>query len=231
MGTAIALRIVCHGAFMQESIWDSSNLQDQTLIIRSQEGDQIAFEALVRKYQHRLLSLVRRHAIPSADEDDLLQLLICRVYFSLESFDINRPFYPWLRRIALNLCCDEKRRLRRRALTELELDRIGSEAEQPVYATDSYSTTSRQETYDMLRTGIGMLPKRYQEVIILHHLQQMSYEKIGAILKCTPCTARVNAFRARTALRRLIKRHFLQSRTIPHRQVSLKDSMTAAGKI
>jgi len=60
----------------------------------------------------------------------------------------------------------------------------------------------------MLRVVIEMLPKRYQEIITLHHLQQMSYEEIGAILNCTPRAARVKAFRARAALRRLIQRAF-----------------------
>jgi hypothetical protein len=49
-----------------------------------------------------------------------------------------------------------------------------------------------------------MLPEEYQEVIILHHLQQMSYEEIGELLHCTPRAARVKACRARASLRRLL---------------------------
>src|SRR5512139_3476208 len=107
---------------MEETIWNPSNLQDRALISRSQNGDQLAFEDLVRKYYHQLLTLVCWHAGPSADTDDILQLILCKVYFSLKKFDINRPFYPWLRRIAVNRCFDEKRRLRRRrTLTFAEL--------------------------------------------------------------------------------------------------------------
>jgi RNA polymerase sigma-70 factor (ECF subfamily) len=117
---------------MEEIIWSSSSLQDQALISRSQNGDQLAFETLVLKYRRQLLSLVCWHAGPAADADDILQLILCKVYFSLKSFDINRPFYPWLRRIAVNRCFDERRRLRRRkALTfaELELEGNGREME------------------------------------------------------------------------------------------------------
>jgi RNA polymerase sigma-70 factor, ECF subfamily len=201
---------------MQESIWNSSNQQDRNLISRSKEGDQTAFEALVCKYQHHLTVLVRRHAGPTPDGDDLLQRLMCKVYFSLKSFDIDRPFYPWLRRIAINLCCDERRRLRRNALTFAELEDPEIEPWHPIQLTNYHLSESRQETSEMMRTIIGMLSKQHQEVITLHHLQQRRYEEIGNILKCTPRAARVRAFRARAALRRLLMRH-LPKETALHR--------------
>jgi RNA polymerase sigma-70 factor, ECF subfamily len=193
-------------AFMDEATWNPSNLQDRALISRSQEGDHSAFEALVHKYQHQLLTLVCWHAGPAADTDDILQLILCKVYFSLKSFDLDRPFYPWLRRIAVNRCCDERRRLRRRkALTfaELELEESRLETERPLHAIP-YAEINQQEMSDMLQRVIKMLPAEYQEVIILHHLQQMPYEEISTILKCSPRAARVKACRARAALRRLL---------------------------
>jgi RNA polymerase sigma-70 factor, ECF subfamily len=193
---------------MDEITWNPSNLQDRALISRSQEGDHGAFETLVQKYRHQLLTLVCWHAGPAADTDDVLQLILCKVYFSLKSFNIDRPFYPWLRRIAVNRCCDERRRLRRRkALTfaELELEESGLESEHPVHMS-AYSEINQQEMSDMLRRVIKMLPVEYQEIIILHHLQQMPYEEISEILKCSPRAARVKACRARAALRRLLLR-------------------------
>ena len=194
---------------MEETIWNSSNLQDRALISRSQNGDQLAFEDLVRKYRHQLLSLVCWHAGPAADTDDILQLILCKVYFSLKSFDINRPFYPWLRRIAVNRCCDEKRRLRRRrtiTFAELHLEEMGIEAELPDLRTlaSAQFADSQQDLCDTLRAVIEQLSSEHRQVIILRHLQQCSYEEIGEIMKCTPRAARVKACRARAALRRLI---------------------------
>jgi len=191
---------------MDEATWSPSNQQDRALISRSQEGDHGAFEELVQKYQHQLFSLVCWYAGPAADTDDILQMILCKVYFSLNSFDIDRPFYPWLRRIAVNRCCDERRRLRRRkALTfaELELEEAGLETEQPLHAIP-YAQINQQEMSEMLQRVIKMLPTEYQDVIVLHHLQQMPYEEIGTILKCSPRAARVKACRARAALRRLL---------------------------
>jgi len=207
---------------MEQTVWDLSNLQDRALVSRSQNGDQLAFEDLMRKYQRQLSTLVCWHVPPAADRDDILQHILCKVYFSLKSFDINRPFYPWLRRIAVNRCCDEKRRLRRRKIlsfTELKLGeaRIVSQWTDHHSSADPYASDSRKELRDMLRALLRRLPEEYREVIILHHLQQVPYEEIGGILKCSPRAARVKACRARAALRRLIlqssRRGFQQQET------------------
>jgi RNA polymerase sigma-70 factor, ECF subfamily len=194
---------------MEETIWNSSNLQDRALIFRSQNGDQLAFEDLVRKYYHQLLTLVCWHAGPAADTDDILQLILCKVYFSLKKFDINRPFYPWLRRIAVNRCFDEKRRLRRRrtlTFADLKLEEAGIESELPYFRAmaSTHYADNEQDMCDALRDIIELLPEEHRDIIILRHLQQISYEEIAEILRCTPRAARVKACRARAALRKLL---------------------------
>ena len=196
-------------ARMEETAWNSSSLQDRALISRSQNGDQVAFEALVHKYQHQLLSLVCWYAGPAADTDDILQLILCKVYFSLKSFDISRPFYPWLRRIAVNRCCDERRRLRRRrtlTFAELQIEETCIESALPALraVADAYYADNQRNLGDALRSVLNHLSDEHREIIILRHLQQISYEEIGQALKCTPRAARVKACRARSALRKLI---------------------------
>ncbi len=196
-------------ANMETTIWDSSNLQDRSLISRSQNGDDDAFEALIQKYQAQLSSLVCWHAGPAADTEDVMQLIVCKVYFSLKSFDINRPFYPWLRRIAVNRCCDEKRRLRRRKIVtfaDLNLEESVIEKELPAFRalSNPYYADRQQNANDALHALIGQLPKEHREIIALRHMDQNSYEEIAEVLGCTARAARVKACRARAALRRLI---------------------------
>jgi len=190
------------------SFFDPSNIQDRTLISRTQNGDNIAFEELVQKYRHQLLNLVCWHAGPAADTDDILQAILCKVYFSLKKFDINRPFYPWLRRIAVNRCFDERRRLRRRktmTFAELGLDTPNIDAETPLsFSCNHYSNEKRNDLSDMLAVALRQLPKDYQQVLILHYLEQLPYEEIASMLGCSPQAARVKACRARTALRRIL---------------------------
>jgi len=194
---------------MEEAVWNSSNLQDRALISRSQKGDLLAFEDLVRKYKPQLSSLVCWYAGPLADAEDILQLILCKVYFSLNSFDVNRPFYPWLRRIAVNRCSDERRRLRRRRVltfAELDMEEAGAESDLPASRalTDVYYEDNQQRLHDVLRSVIAQLPEEHRQIIHLRHFQQFSYEEIGEMMHCTARAARVKSCRARMALRKLI---------------------------
>ena len=190
------------------SSFDPSNIQDRSLISRTQNGDHIAFEELVKKYRHQLLNLVCWHAGPAADADDILQAILCKVFFSLKKFDINRPFYPWLRRIAVNRCFDERRRLRRRktmTFAELGFDFPNAEAETPLsFTSNHYANEKRNDLSDMLEVALKQLPGDYQQVLILHYLEQHPYEEIASMLDCSAQAARVKACRARAALRRIL---------------------------
>jgi RNA polymerase sigma-70 factor (ECF subfamily) len=190
--------------------FNSSCLHDRTLISRTRDGDHIAFEELVQKYRHQLLNLVCWHAGPTADTDDILQAILCKVYFSLKKFDLNRPFYPWLRRIAVNRCFDERRRLRRRktmTFAELGLDfpNVEAEAETPLsFSYNHYANEKRNDLSDMLAVALKQLPKDHQQVLILHYLEQLPYEEIASVLDCSPQAARVKACRAKSELRRIL---------------------------
>ena len=190
------------------SIFEPSNLQDRTLISRTQNGDHIAFEELVQKYRHQLLNLVCWHAGPAADTDDILQAILCKVYFSLKKFDINRPFYPWLRRIAVNRCFDERRRLRRRktmTFAELGFDAPDTEMAVPLnFPNNYYANENRNDLNEMLAVALRQLPKDYQQVLVLHYLEQLPYEEVAESLDCSPQAARVKACRAKAALRRIL---------------------------
>jgi RNA polymerase sigma-70 factor (ECF subfamily) len=190
------------------SIFEPSNIQDRMLISRAQKGDNFAFEELVQKYRHQLLNLVCWHAGPAADTEDILQAIICKVYFSLKKFDTSRPFYPWLRRIAVNRCFDERRRLRRRktmTFAELGFDVSGVEMEMPLsFSGHYYANEKRNDLSEMLAMVLGQLPGDYQKVLVLHYLEQLPYEEVASALDCTPQAARVKACRAKAALRRIL---------------------------
>ena len=190
------------------SFFDPSNIQDRSLISRTQNGDHIAFEELVQKYRHQLLNLVCWYAGRAADTDDIFQAILCKVYFSLKKFDLSRPFYPWLKRIAVNRCFDERRRLRRRktiTFAELDIDAPNAEVEALLsFPYNHYASEKRDDLNEMLAVALRQLTKDYQQVLILHYLEQLPYEEIASRLECTPQAARVKACRARAALRRIL---------------------------
>ena len=90
-------------------------MSDDEVILRILDGDQNAFEMLVRRYSPRVFSIIgsffrRRDII-----EDIAQEVFARSYFSLASYTIGRSFEAWVAKIAVNACYDHLRAQRRRS--------------------------------------------------------------------------------------------------------------------
>ena len=94
--------------------WEVMEPQESFLIARARRGDRGAFEEIVRLYQRRVygvaLRIVRAHDVA----DDVAQEAFLRAWRSLDRFDLDRPFGPWVCRIAANLAVNHVRSPRAR---------------------------------------------------------------------------------------------------------------------
>jgi RNA polymerase sigma-70 factor, ECF subfamily len=184
--------------------------EDRKLVVRSQEGDQLAFEELVRKYQQVILNLAY-HYIGRRDEiEDIAQKIFLKVYFSLPKFDTKRPFFPWLYRIAINQCYDELRRVKRqkiRTFSELSLEETSS-IEKLINQNEIVPTSdeNRQEMYALLHRMLDQLPSHQKMAVVLRDIEQIPYVKMAEMLKCTEQAARLKVFRARIKLKGLMEK-------------------------
>jgi RNA polymerase sigma-70 factor, ECF subfamily len=184
--------------------------EDKKLVAQSQEGDQLAFEELVRKYQQVILNLAY-HYIGRRDEiEDIAQKIFSKVYFSLPKFDIRRPFFPWLYRIAINQCYDELRRTKRqkvRTFSELSLEETSSI--EKLMNQNEISTPSdgeRQELHALLHKMLDQLPDHQKMAIVLRDIEMIPYMEMAKALKCTEQAARLKVFRARIRLKTLMEK-------------------------
>ena len=75
---------------------------DQLLVERVQKGDKRAFDLLIQKYQHRIVSLVTRYVSDPAEAMDVAQEAFIKAYRALDRFRGDSAFYTWLYRIAIN---------------------------------------------------------------------------------------------------------------------------------
>ena len=75
---------------------------DQLLVERVQKGEKHAFDLLIQKYQHRIVSLVSRYVSDSAEAQDVAQEAFIKAYRAIGRFRGDSAFYTWLYRIAIN---------------------------------------------------------------------------------------------------------------------------------
>ena len=75
---------------------------DQALVERVQQGDKRAFDLLIRKYQHKLVSVISRYVSDWSECQDVAQEAFIRAYRAIGAFRGDSQFYTWMYKIAIN---------------------------------------------------------------------------------------------------------------------------------
>ena len=101
----------------------SAEESDLSLVQRAQRGESGAFDALVRRYQHKVVKLVMRYVRNPTEAEDIAQDAFIKAYRALSRFRGDSAFYTWLYRIAINTA---KNSLAARARNPVQLDSSGS---------------------------------------------------------------------------------------------------------
>ena len=133
-------------------------LDESGLIRAAQNGDQDAFERLVREYDQSVLRIAV-NILRSPDEArDVYQEAFLKVYRNLNSFRFDCSFHTWLYRIVTNICLDHLRRRKvRKEESTLAADagRNGGHGSQPGAEEGAYSDPERQTWNQELSGGIA----------------------------------------------------------------------------
>lgn len=175
---------------------EPSGPSDESLALRSREGDLASFEALARRYEDRLYGYALRMLGDLHEAADATQDVLMRTFRSLGNFDPRQRFGAWVFGIAAHVCRDCLRSRRRRP------EHLGEWVEDPLASGDGTEGAVRAEESRRVHEAIARLPLKYREVIVLHYLEDMGYEEVARSLGITAAGARRRALRARDMLRR-----------------------------
>ncbi|MGX5914294.1 RNA polymerase sigma factor RpoE [Aliidiomarina sp. Khilg15.8] len=176
---------------------------DQRLVERVQQGDQAAFDVLVKKYQHKIMSLISRYVKQPGDVADVAQEAFIKAYRALPNFRGESAFYTWLYRIAVNTA---KNYLVSRGRKPPGSDIDAQEAE---FLDDGHglkdiaspeSQLLSEEIRATVLEAIDNLPDDLKQAITLRELDGMGYEEIAVTMDCPIGTVRSRIFRAREAI-------------------------------
>ena len=176
---------------------------DQLLVERVQKGDKKAFDVLVGKYQHKIISLITRYVSDHSEAMDVAQEAFIKAYRALPRFRGDSAFYTWLYRIAINTAKNHLVALGRRP-PQSDVD--ASDAEQYSIDTRLKDRGSpehellREEIEDTIHQAISDLPDDLRVAITLREMEGTSYEEIATTMECPIGTVRSRIFRAREAI-------------------------------
>jgi len=169
------------------------------LVSACQRGDQDAFAQLVQRHQRRVFSLVFRMLQQYEESCEVTQETFLAAWQGLPAFRGEARFSTWLYRIAYNCSLKQlEQRKRDRAL------QMNMEAEQSLVGSEQEPVDARLEAHarqTLIHEQLSRLPAKYRIVLILRHLQDMSYEEMAELLKIPIGTIKTHLFRARNLLK------------------------------
>jgi RNA polymerase sigma-70 factor, ECF subfamily len=181
----------------------ASRLSDEELACRCLEDDPERFTELVDRYRDRVYRLAYRFAGNTEDAEDWCQEAFLRAFMMLDRYQPDRPFSPWLLRVATNHYLTQlrsrQRRLAERTVPLLEEQLIEESA---VRADSAEGTAMSRESHRLALEAVHALPPALKAPLVLRFLEGMSFREIGQQLGIPMQTA---ATRVRRALERTQK--------------------------
>lgn len=175
-------------------------VRDAALIRRVRAGDVTAFDLLVAEYMRPAFQMAYRVVGHREDAEDLVQESFLAAHQYLDTFDIERPFGPWLNRIVMNRGAN-LRRSRTRRQTEPETDAVST-------APSALDDAARSETRDLLLRALATLSEKQRMIVILFDVDGLTSTEIGERLMLAPGTIRWHLHEARRILRGALSSYF-----------------------
>lgn len=176
---------------------------DQQLVVRVQKGDKRAFDLLVIKYQHKILSIISRYIKDSAEIHDVAQEAFIKAYRAIGNFRGDSAFYTWIYRIAINTAKNYLvSRGRRPPSSDVDVEDAefysGSESLKDVDTPENHAM--RDQLEQVVNNAIKALPEDLRTAVTLREMEGLSYEEIAEVMSCPVGTVRSRIFRARESI-------------------------------
>jgi RNA polymerase sigma-70 factor (ECF subfamily) len=172
--------------------------RDAALVRRVRDGDVAAFDDIVKAYMRQVFQVAYRVVGHREDAEDLVQDCFLAAYQYLDSYDVDRPFGPWITRIVLNRGANLRRSRARRA-TEPETDVVSP-------APSALDEATRAEARAKLVEVMATLNERQRMIVTMFDVDGMTSSEIGERLELAPGTVRWHLHEARRVLRQALAR-------------------------
>jgi len=173
---------------------------EQKLINRLVDGDEMAFELLFYRYRGKVADFVRRSVPPQIDREDAVLEIFLRVWLSRERINVQRPFAPYLFAVARNLV----------------IDLLRKNVEHTVYLHESFSADisanetelkiEEKELQSWFQSVLAQLPEKRRNIFLMSRIEGLTYPEIATKLNITENTVDTQIRRSLDFLRKEIKK-------------------------
>ncbi len=189
---------------------------ERELVAALRRDESSAHEEFVRRFGPRMLATARRFLSSEPDCQDAVQQAFVSAFRSIDRFEGSAKLGTWLHRILVNVCLMMLRARARRNEIPIDdllpgFDRSGHHARSIApWRQPPEVQLQSEETRQLVRRCIDVLPDDYRSVIILRDIEELDTEEAARTLGISPGAVKTRLHRARQALRTLLEPHFVQ---------------------
>jgi RNA polymerase sigma-70 factor (ECF subfamily) len=184
---------------------------DRASLAALQNGDTMALNRLIARWQRPLVSYAYRYVQNSADANDLVAGVFVRLYQQRTRLRPDTNVAAWLFTALTNLCHNHHRWKRRHPTVPLdpptrddgERSR-GDFGELPTDRPGPDTLLAQDEASQAVRSAVNELPHDLKVAVLLHHYENLSYREIAEIIHCSERGVETRLYRARQQLKQML---------------------------
>ena len=162
---------------------EQKNIDEKKLIQRLAEGDEMAFEILFYRYRGKVGNFIKRSIPPQIDLEETVHEIFLRIWINKEKLDADRPFGPYLFRIARNMVVDE---LRKNVEHLIYIHDSSFPSDFGVNETDL--NMEEKELQSWFKSILGKLPEKRRAIFMMNRFEDLSYREIASKLNISENT-------------------------------------------
>ncbi len=186
--------------------------RDYELINRIKNGDDQAFEELMKIYHKPVFYTIKRLVGNEQDAEDLTLEVFAKIFFNIDMFTPYSSFSTWLLRVASNYAIDFLRKKRMESVSLI----VDNEEEDGKSLIKTLSTEDlnpeeniiKEQNEEQIRMLLDKLPEDVKKILEMRYFENMRYKEISQQLKIPIGTVKARLHRAKKLLNILAKEHF-----------------------
>jgi len=166
---------------------------DEKLVQLTRRGNQAAYEALVARYDARLLGFTRHMLGSREDAEDVVQETFAAAFNAMVADDRPINVKPWLYRIARNRSLNHLRRN-----TAIAVDSFDHHVAE--HGQTTADKVHKREDFRQLMADVQDLPETQRTALLLREIDALSYDQIAESMETTVPSVKSLLVRARVGL-------------------------------
>jgi RNA polymerase sigma-70 factor (ECF subfamily) len=188
-----------------------ANVEDEELVIRSQNGDTTAFSELVERHYNSCLRLAVTILRNRDDAEDEVQNALSKAFEHIGQFQRGCRFSTWLTRIVVNQCLMRIRQVRRNRTVSInepwqQEDGVTS-WEIPDVRQGPDHELANEQIRQVIATEVRRIPPLLRSAFVLRHVESLPMTEVAKRLGISVAAAKSRLLRARMELQQRLEKH------------------------